>query len=135
MANVLIVDDDQTTRALIGIAVEELGHQPAYAHDGEEGVDMVKAQSYDVVFMDLAMPYKDGLVAIQEIMEEFPTTKIIAISGAVDTAMLARAVQYGATLTLEKPLQPRQIQDAVEDLLQGGGRPTGGWDDVPPQPI
>ncbi len=68
MASVLIIDDDQTTRALIGIVVEELGHQPTYAHDGEEGVDMIKAQSYDVVFMDLAMPFKDGLVAIQEIL-------------------------------------------------------------------
>ena len=130
MASVLIIDDDQTTRALIGIAVEELGHQPTYAHDGEEGVDMIKAQSYDVVFMDLAMPFKDGLVAIQEILEGFPATKIIAVSGAADLRMLERAVEYGALLTLEKPLQPKQIQDALEDLLRED-RPTGGWDDAP----
>ncbi len=130
MASVLIIDDDQAARALIGIAVEELGHQPAYAHDGEEGVDMIKAQSYDVVFMDLAMPLKDGLVAIQEILEGFPATKIIAVSGAVDLRMLERAVEYGALLTLEKPLQPKQIQDALEDLLRED-RPTGGWDDAP----
>ena len=130
MANVLIIDDDQTTRALIGIAVEQLGHQPTYALDGEEGVDMMRIYPYDVVFMDLAMPYKNGLVAIQEIMKELPSTKIIAISGA-DAEMLARAVEYGAMLTLEKPLQPKQVQDAVEDLLRGH-RSTRGWDDAPP---
>ncbi len=129
MANVLIVDDDQTTRALIGIAVEELGHQPTYAHDGEEGVDMIKAESYDVVFMDLVMPSKNGLIAIQEIMDKFPATKIIAMSG-VDPDNLARAVGYGAMLTLEKPLKPKQIQDALEDLLRED-RPMGGWDDAP----
>ncbi len=129
MAKVLIIDDDQTTRALIGIALEELGHQPTYAHDGEEGVDMIKTQPYDVVFIDLAMPSKSGLVAIQEIMEAFPSTKIIAISGA-DAAMMARAMDYGATMTLEKPLQPKQVQDSVEDLLQGGGR-VSGWGDAP----
>ena len=129
MASVLIIDDDQTTRALIGIALEEIGHQASYAHDGEEGVDMIKAQPYDVVFMDLALPDKNGLVAMQEIMEEFPSTKIIAISG-VETGMLPRAMDYGATMTLQKPLQPKQVQDAVEDLLQGGGR-LSGWDDAP----
>ena len=86
MASVLIIDDDETTRAFIGIALEENGHQASYAHDGEEGVTMIRTQPYDVVFMDLSLPSKSGLVAIQEIMEEFPSTKIIAITG-VDAAM------------------------------------------------
>ncbi len=129
MASVLIIDDDQTTRALIGIALEELGHQASYAHDGEEGVTMIRTQPYDVVFMDLALPSKSGLVAIQEIMAEFPSTKIMAFSG-VDAAMLARAMDYGAAMTLEKPLKPKQVQDAVEHLLKGGGR-LSGWDDAP----
>ncbi len=127
MATVLIIDDDQTTRALIGIAVEELGHEPTYAHDGEEGVDRIKAHSYDVVFMDLAMPHKNGLVAIQEILQEFPSTKIVAISGG-DTEMMELAVEYGALLTLDKPVTPKQVQDIVEQLLHG--RPTGGWDEA-----
>jgi two-component system chemotaxis response regulator CheY len=128
MATVLIVDDDETTRAMIGMAVEELGHQPTYAHDGEEGVEMVKAASYDVVFMDLAMPHKNGLVAIQEIMAEYPATKIVAVSG-VDAEMLERAMEYGAMEGLTKPITPKQVQDLVEQMIHG--RPTGGWDDVP----
>ncbi len=128
MASILIIDDDETTRALIGVAVQELGHDPTYAHDGEEGVDMVKAESYDVVFMDLAMPRKNGLVAIQEIMAEYPATKIVAFTG-VDPDMLERALEYGAVKALAKPLTPTEIQDIVEELLKG--RPTGGWDDVP----
>ena len=127
MATVLIVDDDQTTRAIIGIAVEELGHHPTYAHDGDECVEMVKSQTYDIIFMDLAMPSKNGLIAIQEILEEFPSTKIIAMSG-VDPDMLERAAEYGALLTMQKPFKPKQVQDAVYKLLRG--RLTGGWDDV-----
>ncbi len=88
---------------------------------------MVRAQPYDVVFMDLAMPHKNGLVAIQEIMEEFPASKIIAMSG-VDPEMLGRAVEYGATLALPKPIEPKQIQELVDSLLRG--TPTGGWDDA-----
>ena len=118
MATVLIIDDDQTTRALIGMAVEELGHVPTYAQDGDEGVEMIKSHSYDVVFMDLAMPHKNGVVAIKEILEEFPGTKIIAISGA-DTEMLGRAVEHGALGTMEKPVTPKQVQDIVEKLLHG----------------
>ena len=128
MATVLIVDDDQTTRAMIGIAVEELGHQPTYAHDGDECVEMVKSHTYDIIFMDLAMPGKNGIIAIQEILEEYPSTKIIAMSG-VDPDMLERAAEYGAILTMQKPFKPKQVQDAVEGLLRGGL--TGGWDDAP----
>ncbi len=127
MVTVLVVDDDQTTRAIIGTAVEELGHQVTYAHDGEESVRMVRSNPYDVVFMDLAMPNKNGLIAIQEILEEFPGTKIVAVSGK-DTEMLERAVEYGALKALTKPVTPKLVQDTVEELLHG--RPTGGWDDV-----
>ena len=127
MATVLVIDDDQTTRTVIGMAVEELGHQATYALDGEEGVEMVRSNAYDVVFMDLAMPNKTGLIAIQEIIEEFPATKIVAVSGK-DTEMLERAEEYGALKALTKPITPKQVQDTVEELLQG--RPTGGWDNV-----
>ncbi len=127
MATVLVIDDDQTSRTVIGIAVEEIGHQVTYALDGEEGVEMIKASAYDVVFMDLAMPNKNGLIAIREIIEEFPGTKIVAVSGK-DTEMLERALEYGALRALTKPVTPKQAQDTVEKLLRG--RPTGGWDDV-----
>ncbi len=127
MATVLVIDDDQTTRAMIGTAVEEIGHQVAYALDGEEGVQMIKSSAYDVVFMDLAMPNKNGLIAIQEILEEFPGTKIVAVSGK-DPELLERALEYGALKTLTKPITPKQVQDTVEELLHA--RPTGSWDDV-----
>ena len=128
MATVLIIDDDETTRALIGISVEELGHFPTYAHDGKEGGDLVTAQSYDVVFMDLAMPNKNGVMAIQEIMKEFPATKIIAISGG-NPELLERAEEAGASLTMVKPLKPKEVQDGVERLLSKH-RPSRGWDDA-----
>ena len=127
MATVLVIDDDQTTRAIIGTAVEANGHIPTYAHDGEEGVDMIKSQAYDVVFMDLAMPYKNGLVAIQEILVEFPATKIVAISG-MDAEMLERALEYGALKAMMKPISAKDAQDAVEEMLEG--KAQGGWDDV-----
>ncbi len=127
MASVLVIDDDQTTRTMVGTAIEELGHQVTYALDGEEGVLMVKSNAYDAVFMDLAMPKKNGLIAIQEIIEEFPGTKIVAVSGK-DTEMLERAVEYGALKALTKPVTAKLVQDTVEKLLHG--RPTGGWEDV-----
>jgi FixJ family two-component response regulator len=54
---------------------------------------------------------------------------MIAFPG-VDPDMLERALECGAMLALEKPLKPKQIQDAVEELLRED-RPTGGWDDAP----
>jgi adenylate cyclase len=127
MATVLVIDDDQVVRAMIGGAVEEVGHQATYAHDGAEAVEMVRSHPYDLVFMDLAMPHKNGLVAIQEIIADFPSIPIVAISG-VDPEMLDRALDYGAMRAVMKPLTPKQVQDLVDEVLRG--RPTGGWDNV-----
>lgn len=127
MATVLVSDDDQVIRAMIGGAVEEVGHQATYAHDGEEAVEMVRARPYDVVFMDLAMPHKNGLVAIQEIVADYPSIPIVAISG-VDPEMLERALDYGAAKAVMKPLTPKEVQDLVEEVLHN--RPSGGWDNV-----
>ena len=45
MATVLVIDDDQTSRTVIGIAVEEIGHQATYALDGADAVQMDKAHA------------------------------------------------------------------------------------------
>ena len=62
-----------------------------FAADGDVAVQRYREQSYDVVIMDLAMPVKNGIRAMQEILAEFPSAKIVAISG-VDPEQLESAV-------------------------------------------
>ncbi len=126
MATVLVIDDDQTTRAMIGTAVEELGHQATYALDGEEGVKMVRSKPYDVVFMNLAMPKKGGLIAIQEILGEFPGTKLVAVSGK-DPEILERAEEYGALKALTKPQQSWCREIPRESLGWRSSRSCWAW--------
>ena len=127
MALVLIIDDDETTRVMLGAAVEALGHPTTFAADGDVGVKLFKEQHYDVVIMDLAMPVKNGMLAIQEILAEYPAANIVAISG-VDAVDLDLAQEHGAVRTLQKPITPKQVQDVVEEVL---ARTAGeGWDDL-----
>ena len=118
MASILIIDDDQTTRVLLGAAIEEIGHAATYASDGKLGVGLFQERPYDIVIMDLAMPVLNGLLAIQQIIANFPDAKIIAISG-IDAIELDLAEEYGATKTLMKPVDPKQLQDIVQAVLSG----------------
>jgi CheY-like chemotaxis protein len=125
MANILIMDDDAVARTMLGAALNETGHQTAFATNGEEGCVLFWKTPFDCVVLDLAMPVMNGLVALQQIMAEFPKTRIIAISG-VDPEQLELARKFGALKTMMKPVTPKEIQDAVEEVLGPGGSP--GWD-------
>lgn len=126
MAYILIMDDDQVARTLFGTALQESGHETAFARDGEEGIKLFQKGRFDCVVVDLAMPVKNGLVAMQEILAEFPGARFIAISG-VDVRQLELAAEYGAVKTMMKPITPKQMQDAVEEVLETGTSP--GWGD------
>ncbi len=125
MANILIIDDDAVARTMIGAALNETGHETAFATNGEEGCVLFWKTPFDCVVLDLAMPVMNGLVALQEIMKEFPRTRIIAISGVAEHP-LELAQKFGALKTMMKPVTPTEIQDAVGEVLGPGGAP--GWD-------
>ena len=114
MANILIVDDDPVARTLIGAALNESGHETAFAKDGEDACVLIWRTPFDCIVLDLAMPVMNGLVAMQEILGEFPKTRIIAVSG-VDEHQLELAAKLGAVKTMMKPVSPKQMQDAVEE--------------------
>ena len=65
MANVLIVDDEEMDRLLERTMVEDAGHTPFFANDGEVALKVYEEHDIDVVITDLRMPNVDGLRLIQ----------------------------------------------------------------------
>ncbi len=116
MARILVVDDDQVVRAMLQAVLEVEDHQVDFACDGMEAVKTFRTEPYDLVIMDLAMPQRNGLWAINQIKEEFTWAKIIAISGQ-EAVHLSKAEELGACEVLLKPLAPREVQDTVHWTL------------------
>jgi CheY-like chemotaxis protein len=130
MCSILIVDDEEDIRDAMQMILERAGHQVRIASNGAEAIECQRREPADVIIADIIMPEKDGVSTIKEIRQQYPGTRIIAISGGggVDlsdykpdsistTAYLAAAKQAGADLALTKPFERKDLIKAVDDLL------------------
>jgi CheY-like chemotaxis protein len=122
MAKILVIDDDDTVRLSVRLALEDAEHEVDEAPNGAEGLDRLKIQVADLVVTDIFMPEKEGLETIDEIRRDYPQIKIIAISGGgrIDPQdYLEIARQLGADRVLFKPFDIQLLLDVVDELLKG----------------
>ena len=117
---VLIVDDNGPVRETIAGLLEENGFATLEAENGEVALRIIESERPEVVITDIVMPVMDGVSMISEMSENFPDTKLIAISGANPSNgidFLDTAQKLGASRVLAKPFKPREIVDAVVSLF------------------
>lgn len=128
MLHILIADHDEHIRIELGQALEELGHEVTYAPNGEMAVQIFKARAFDLVYMDLEMPVKNGLVAIQEIRKDFPHALIIAHTEK-DPENIDVALEYGAAKAVQCPCEPQSLVDMIDEVMAMERK--SGWGDAP----
>lgn len=124
---VLVVDDDRPLAETIAQTLQEDGYQVSVAFDGyEAGVKMATLKP-DLLILDLIMPGMDGFAVCQRVKAdpEAKRTKILAMTGFVQEGNVAKAVECGADLCLEKPFRMQTLIAAAAKLL-GWRRQEGG---------
>jgi len=115
---VLVVDDSDTTRAMLAAVIED--HPGlivvAQARNGREAVAAVERDRPDIITMDVRMPGMDGIEATKQIMCEHPTPIVIVAGGARDAEVRAslEAMQLGALAVLPKPRGPLAPEFAAD---------------------
>ncbi len=114
MARVLIVDDDEQDRLLQGRILEAAGHEVYFAKNGAEAMRLFIRKTPEVVVTDLRMPGGDGIELIEALVGMFPDAQIIAVTG-VAIELLNTARMKGARTTLQKPVRPQVLLDAVAE--------------------
>ena len=124
MAAILVIDDDSAVRLMVRRVLERSGHDVRVAHDGAEGMKLMRAAPADLVITDLYMPTQDGIETIQLVRDEFPAARILAMSGgaaAPGTGLLLDAEMFGADATLAKPFTMDRLSRVVNSLLDRNG--------------
>ena len=129
---VLICDDYASMRALLRIIIED---RPGLAvvgeaADGHEAIVEAKRLQPDVILLDLAMPYKTGLAALEQLAVVAPAAKVVVFSGFSIASVSQDVIGLGAVLYLQKGASPEAITDAIEEAAlttpvraqAGGGR-------------
>jgi len=124
MPRILLIEDDQTLRRALRIALERTGLAIAEAGDGREGLSLFRKQNFDLVITDLIMPEMEGMETIRALRTLSPQLLIIAISGGGKGSAenyLNLAQHFGANLAFAKPFELDALCGAVAQLLAGKG--------------
>jgi two-component system response regulator (stage 0 sporulation protein F) len=111
MATILIIDDEESVRALLRFALE--------AANGRQGLERYRQRPTDLVIVDMLMPVMNGLDMLLELTRQFLHAKVIAISGAGgEQNVLDAAKLLGARQTVQKPFSMPQLLRAVRYELE-----------------
>lgn len=119
MASILIIDDDNFIRNLVGTVLKKSGYTVFSAENGEKGVELAQKENPDLVLTDMLMPDKEGIQTICEVKEINPNIKIIAMSGGSKTknlTFLDMAKKVGADEILSKPFKPNDLLSIIKKL-------------------
>ena len=119
--NILIVDDHAVVRTGISawIASEPDLFLGGEAADGEEAVAKAVELQPDVILMDLIMPKKDGIEAIQDIIRGNPEARILVITSFSEKDKAIQAIKAGAMGFMMKDTSPESMLQAIREVHQG----------------
>ncbi len=120
MSSILVVDDDTQVLDVMSEMLRLEGYDVSVAENGQEAVDQLRVDRFDLVITDLIMPEKEGLETIADIRRSQTDMPIIAISGGGrigPTDYLETARFIGADATLAKPFGRQELISTVAHLL------------------
>ena len=122
MHTILVVDDEDAIRRLVKDTLELAGYTVLEGRSGQEAIEVYRGQQADLVLMDILMPGQDGFETIKFLRKEFPSAKIIAMTGGANTlgvrSILDLAKLLGARGTLSKPFNLTTLLDTVREELR-----------------
>ena len=117
MKKVLICDDALVMRMVIKKEIEKLGFEVvAEASDGEEAVELYKEYKPDITTMDITMPKKSGIVALQEIMAFDKNAKVLMVSAMGQEEWVKQSIIAGAKNFIVKPFTPDKLHEVLNKL-------------------
>jgi len=111
---ILIVDDEEIIVRLLSMSLRSDGYEIVTAFNGEQGLEVFKSESPDIVVTDIKMPGMDGLELLKKIKEIDIETEVIIVTGHGDIDSTITALQYGASDFINKPVRDEALAIALE---------------------
>ena len=119
MADILVVDDDDVIRdTLYELLAADYSCQTA--NTAEDALAKLEAQGFDVVLTDISMPGLNGRELLQKVVELYPGTPVIIISGHSDQGQAESLLSHGAFDYLLKPFRLEVVEESVKRAIEVG---------------
>jgi CheY-like chemotaxis protein len=116
---ILVVDDNELNRDMLSRQLEKQQHNVATAGDGETALEMLRAQRYDIVLLDLMMPGMDGFEVLNAIRSDtaLSSVAVILVSALDEMDNVVRSIEAGAADYLFKPVNPTLLRARIRSTL------------------
>jgi adenylate cyclase len=117
---VLVVDDDESNRALLSRRLRRQGYAVGVAENGRQALRMLKAQQFDLVLLDIMMPEVNGYQVLEQLKRDVSLRDIpvLVLSAVDDMQSVVRCIENGAQDYLPKPFDPVLLRARIGACLE-----------------
>jgi two-component system sensor histidine kinase RpfC len=121
--HILIADDNRTNQRVVAKILERAGHETTVVGNGEEALDALEQNAFDLVLMDVNMPVMNGLEATK--LYRFtalglPHVPIIALTADITPEVTLRCKEAGMDACLTKPIEPTRLLEVLDRMVPAG---------------
>jgi DNA-binding response OmpR family regulator len=113
---VLIVDDDQSNRMLLVLALKSSSYDLYEADSGSAADDLLQTQKFDIAIIDIELPDTNGLTVVEQLQGSSMTLMIS--SATDDDSVMEQACQYGVSVYLVKPFDLKAVVNLIQQVEQ-----------------
>jgi two-component system alkaline phosphatase synthesis response regulator PhoP len=121
---ILVVEDSDEIRELLGFVLEAEGYQVVALEDGRDVVETAREQQPVLITLDLALPGKDGWAIVRELQDDEKTRDIPILVISAYTRELDAPLRRRVARVISKPFYINQVVSEVEDILTSGRSPS-----------
>ena len=122
IVRILLIDDEERILNFLQRGLQAEGMAVDTARDGEQGLRLALARSYDLVILDLVMPGLDGHAVLRRILERKPSQSVLILSALNDTASKVASLEHGAEDYISKPFSLEELLARVHARLRSAAR-------------
>lgn len=114
----LIVDDEPHLRMYLKLILKQIGFKTFFeAKNGQEGIDLYQLRKPDLVLLDVNMPVKEGMEALEEIIAFDEDAVVVMTSSVASRQAVERSVELGASYYIRKDTPKEGIADQLNTLI------------------
>ena len=121
--SILIIDDDPKMRELLFECLAPLGYEITQADSGQQALELIADDQFNVVLLDLMLPDIDGMQVFRDIRKQRPETEVIVLTGYASLESAIDALRIGAYDYVAKPFSPKVLFSRAKAVLRRAREP------------